>query len=139
LIYLCALLYGVLGPILFFLPEQMAPVFAWKVTPFMTMTIGGWCLGNAWLAYITARRWKWSLVYTLLIYLWLFGIGGAIVLFFFGKAYAPAPSRLAISCHPGSEPDRCAGRVVDWLRLAPANRAEGPAMLKIHRYFAVGL
>jgi hypothetical protein len=68
---------------MYLLPEQLAPVFAWKVTAFMTMTIGGWCLGNAWLAHITARRWEWRLVYTSLVYLWLFGIGELIVLFVF--------------------------------------------------------
>jgi hypothetical protein len=69
--------------LLFFLPEQLAPVFAWNVTPFMTMTIGGWCIGNAWLAWITGRRWQWSLVYSALIYLWLFGAGEILVLFYF--------------------------------------------------------
>lgn len=83
LTYLLALLYTILGAALFFLPTQLAPVFAWKVTPFMTMTIGGWALGNAWLAWITARRWQWSLVYTTLIYLWLFGLGELLVLFNF--------------------------------------------------------
>ena len=74
LTYFTAILYAVLGAFLFFLPEQLAPVFAWKVTAFMTMTIGAWCLGNAWLAWISARRWEWRLVYSALIYLWLFGI-----------------------------------------------------------------
>jgi hypothetical protein len=83
LTYLNAILYAVLGLLLFFLPEQLAPVFAWKVTPFMTMTIGGWCLGNAWLAGVAARRWQWSLVYTALLYLWLFGVGELLVLYTF--------------------------------------------------------
>ena len=83
LTYLNALLYAILGTFLFILPEQLAPVFAWKVTAFMTITIGGWCLGNAWLAWFAARRWKWSLVYTSLIYLWLFGIGELLVLYLF--------------------------------------------------------
>jgi hypothetical protein len=83
LTYVCAFLYAVLGAFLFFLPEKLAPVFAWKVTPFMTMTIGAWCLGNAWLAWITARRWKWSLVFSALLYLWMFGVGELLVLFFF--------------------------------------------------------
>lgn len=83
LTYLLALLYAVLGALLFFLPGTLAPLFAWKVTPFMTMTIGGWCLGNAWLAWITARRWQWSLVYSALLYLWLFGLGELLVLFNF--------------------------------------------------------
>ena len=83
LTYLNAILYTILGGFLFFLPEQLASVFAWKVTAFMTMTIGGWCLGNAWLAWITARRWQWNLVFSALSYLWLFGMGELFVLFFF--------------------------------------------------------
>lgn len=83
LTYLNAVLYAILGAFLFFLPEQLAPVFAWKVTPFMTMTIGGWCLGNAWLAFFAARRWEWNRVYTALIYLWVFGAGELLVLYLF--------------------------------------------------------
>lgn len=83
LTYGLAVLYTVTGAILFVLPESMAPVFAWKVTPFMTMTIGGWCLGNAWLAWITSRRWQWRLVYTALLYLWIFGLLEAAVLIAF--------------------------------------------------------
>src|SRR5688572_25344978 len=83
LTYLTAILYAILGVLLFFLPEQLAFVFAWKVTPFMTMTIGGWCIGNAWLAYVTARRWDWKLVYPALYYLWTFGVTELAVLFAF--------------------------------------------------------
>lgn len=56
LTYLTAILYGVLGLLLFLLSKQLAPVFAWKVTPFMTMIIGGWCLGNAWLVVFALYR-----------------------------------------------------------------------------------
>lgn len=83
LTYLNAILYALLGGLLFALPEQMAPVFAWKVTPFMVMSIGGWCLGNAWLAWFAARRWKWSIIYPSLFYLWSFGIGQSVVVYFF--------------------------------------------------------
>jgi hypothetical protein len=83
LTYLNAALYAILGAWLFFMPEQLAPVFAWKVTPFMTMTIGGWCLGNAWLALFIARRWKWEKVFVSLFYLWIFGVGELLVLYFF--------------------------------------------------------
>ena len=83
LTYACAVLYAILGAALFLLPESLAPVFAWKVTSFMAMTIGGWCLGNAWLAWMSARRWEWGLIYTGLIYLWLFGILELGVLFAF--------------------------------------------------------
>ena len=83
LTYLLAVLYAVLGAWLYFFHESLAPVFAWKVTAFMTMTIGGWALGNAWLAWIAARRWQWNLVFSALLYLWLFGLGELLVLFNF--------------------------------------------------------
>ena len=83
LTYLVSILYALLGVVLFFLPEQMAPLFAWKVTGFMTMTIGGWCLGNAWLAFFAARRWEWRLVQPALIYLWTFGILETLIVILF--------------------------------------------------------
>ena len=83
LTYLLSALYLVLGATLFLLPEQMAPVFAWKVSGFMTMTIGGWCLGNAWLAFLAARRWEWRLVYPALVYLWTFGLLEALIVILF--------------------------------------------------------
>jgi hypothetical protein len=92
LTYLTALLYALLGLLLFLLPEQLAPVFAWKVSAFVTMTIGGWCLGNAWLAFLAARRWQWDLVYGPLLYLWLFGVLEAtVVLLFIAKLQAAHP------------------------------------------------
>ena len=83
LTFLLAILYTILGVLLWLFPTTLAPVFAWKVTPFMTMTIGGWTLGNAWLAWITARRWQWNLVFSALLYLWLFGFGELLVLYNF--------------------------------------------------------
>lgn len=83
LTYACTVLYGLTGLLLFIFPETLAPVFAWKVTPFMVMTIGAWSLGNAWLAFINARRWQWNLNRTSLLYLWLFGVGELLVLFTF--------------------------------------------------------
>lgn len=80
LTYLTGFLYAVLGALLFVLPEQLAPVFAWKVSAFTTMFIGGWCLGNAWLAFGIARRWEWTSTYASLIYLWVFGVGQLFVL-----------------------------------------------------------
>lgn len=79
LTYALSLLYAVLGAALFLSPGPLAPVFAWKVSPFVTMTIGGWCLGNAWLAWISARRWQWRLVYSTVVYLWLFGLAESAV------------------------------------------------------------
>jgi hypothetical protein len=83
LTYLLAFLYALLGAILFFAPVQSSSHFAWKVSAFVTMTIGAWCLGNAWLAWVTAARWEWSRVRTALIYLWLFGVFETVVLVVF--------------------------------------------------------
>jgi hypothetical protein len=83
LTYLLAFLYALLGAVLFFTPVQSSSVFAWKVSPFVTMTIGAWCLGNAWLAWVTAARWEWSRVRTALFYLWLFGLFETMVLVVF--------------------------------------------------------
>jgi hypothetical protein len=132
--YLCALLYGILGAFLFLLPEQLAPVFAWKVTGFMTMTIGGWSLGNAWLAYITARRWEWRLVYTSLIYLWLFGIGELIVLFLFRdklKLEHPIAWLYLITLIINTLAAFVS--VFDYLRIRPSNKLSGPAITKVQR------
>ena len=136
---LCALLYALLGALLFLLPGQLAPVFAWKVTPFMTMTIGGWCLGNAWLAYICARRWQWRLIYTALIYFWLFGIGELLVVFQFR-------SKLALG-HPIAwlylttliiNALAAIMGLSDWWRIHPSTRWSGTPVSSGHRLAAIG-
>ncbi len=131
LTYVCAILYVVLGALLFFLPESLAPVFAWKVTAFMTMTIGGWCLGNAWLAFISARRWEWRLVYSALLYLWLFGIFEAVVLFLFrDKLNLSHPiAWLYLATLLVNVLTALIG-FVDWLRLRPAREPFGPQVSK---------
>lgn len=122
LTYLNAFLYTVLGAILFVLPEQMAPVFAWKVTAFMTMTIGGWCLGNAWLAWISARRWEWRRVYTALLYLWLFGILESWVLISFrDKIQLAHPIAWLYLVTLGVNALTALVGLVDWFRIRPTH------------------
>jgi hypothetical protein len=131
-------LYGTLGALLFLLPEQLAAVFAWKVTAFMTMTIGGWCLGNAWLAYVNARRWEWKLVYTSLIYLWLFGVGELIVLFLFRdklKLEHPIAWLYFITLIINTLTAFIG--VFDYLRIRPSNKLSGPAITKIQSLPAI--
>jgi hypothetical protein len=70
----CAALYTLLGAALFLAPARLSPVFAWKVSDFVAMTIGAWCLGNAWSAFMSARFWRWDLDHPALIYLWVFGL-----------------------------------------------------------------
>jgi hypothetical protein len=138
LTYTCALLYGILGTLLFLFPAQLAPVFAWKVTAFMTITIGGWCLGNAWLAYINARRWEWKLIYTSLIYLWLFGIGELLVLFVFRdklKLEHPIAWLYLITLIINTLAAFIG--IFDYLRIRPSNKLSGPSITKIQRLPAV--
>ena len=127
LTYLLAVLYAVLGALLFFLPESLAPVFAWKVTPFMTMTIGGWCLGNAWLAWVSARRWQWSLVYGSLVYLWIFGVGEFLVLLNFRNALVLAhPIAWLYLITLVINTVAAVIGIVDWIRIKPSLAASSP-------------
>ena len=128
LTYLLAILYAVLGAWLFFFPETLAPVFAWKVTPFMTMTIGGWALGNAWLAWITARRWQWNVVFSALLYLWLFGLGELLVLYNFrSKLVLTQPIAWLYLFTLVVNAIAAVIGIVDWLRIRPSVPSTGSA------------
>lgn len=83
LTYALFALYTIMGFALFVLPVRLSAVFAWNISPFVAMTIGGWSLGNAWATLVAARRWRWSEVYPILIYVWLFGLLQLIVVFLF--------------------------------------------------------
>jgi hypothetical protein len=121
LTYAVAVLYAILGALLFFMPEQLAPVFAWKVTGFMTMTIGGWCLGNAVLAFITARRWEWGLVYPSLVYLWAFGLlETAVLILFRSKLATGHPIAWLYLLTLAVNVLVAAVGIAEWLRLRPA-------------------
>lgn len=139
LTYLTASLYAILGILLFFLPEQLAPVFAWKVTPFMTMTIGGWCIGNAWLAYVTARRWDRKLVYPALFYLWAFGITELIVLVAFrDKLVLVHPIAWLYFITLCVNVITAIVGLFDFFRTRPASQDFGPPTLSLHRVMALG-
>ena len=135
LTYLLALLYAVLGALLFFLPGMLAPVFAWKVTPFMTMTIGGWALGNAWLAWISARRWQWNLVFSALLYLWLFGLGELLVLFNFrSKLVLAHPIAWLYLITLIVNAIAAVIGFMDWLRIRPSARSTGPTFTAFQNF-----
>lgn len=125
--YLLAALYALIGVILFIQPEQQAPVFAWNVTGFMTMTIGAWCLGNAWLAFFTARRWNWQLVYPALSYLWSFGLlEGMIVVSFRDKLNLDYPVAMAYVAAISVNALAAVIGIADWLRVRPAGKVSEP-------------
>lgn len=138
LTYLTAFLYGTLGLFLYIFPEQLAPVFAWKVTPFMTMTIGGWCIGNGWAAFITARRWKWSLVYTALLYLWAFGVSELIVLVLFrAKLQLGHPIAWLYLVTLAVNVIAAVLGIADWIRLHPSTEGYGEKLTSFQRGLAV--
>jgi hypothetical protein len=123
-------LYLLLGVLLFALPSVLSPVFAWKVSAFVTMTIGGWCLGNAWLAWVAARRWTWGRVRTSLLYLWLFGFTELGVLIAFRAnlvlghpiAWLYFVTLLVNVLAAGIG-------VVDWMRTRPSSEPSGPQVV----------
>jgi hypothetical protein len=79
-LYLLTVGYAVTGAILYVAPAWASANFAWRISPFVAMTLGGWCLGNAWLAFTIARRGNWPAVLSPLLYLALFGVFEAAVI-----------------------------------------------------------
>ncbi len=127
LTYLTAGFYAALGAALYLLPGQMAPVFAWNISPFVAMTIGGWCLGNAFLAGISARRWVWRLVYPSLIYLWLFGLfETGVVIAFADKLRLAHPIAWFYLAALGINLTAAAAGAIDFIRLRPGRDPFGP-------------
>jgi hypothetical protein len=74
LTFAVAAAHGAMGLLLFLAPAWAAPHFAWKVSPLVAMTMGGWCLGNAWAALVVASRRRVALVLPGLVYLALFAL-----------------------------------------------------------------
>jgi hypothetical protein len=136
LTYLLGFLYALLGAILFFAPVQFSSVFAWKVSPFVTMTIGAWCLGNAWLAWVTAARWEWSRVRTALIYLWLFGVFETVVLVVFrDKLQLSHPVAWLYIVTLLVNAVAAAWGASEWIRMRHASTAAGEKLTPAMRIF----
>jgi len=90
------------------------------------MTMGGWALGNAWLAWITARRWQWNLVYSALLYLWLFGLGELFVLFNFrDKLVLAHPIAWLYFVTLLINATAAVVGIVDWIRIRPPLSSAG--------------
>jgi hypothetical protein len=73
-LYAIAAGYTLVGAFLFVLPYWAANNFAWRVSPFVAMTIGGWCLGTAWACIVIAKRGNWFAMICPILYLALFGL-----------------------------------------------------------------
>jgi hypothetical protein len=129
LIRILAVLYTVLGAILFAAPSWSAANFSWKISPFVAMTMGGWSLGNAFTAWETARIGRWSLVYANVVYLWVFGLLETAVLVLFRDKLSlnvamAWPYLLALTLNFIV----AVLLTIEWLRTKPEISAEGPGV-----------
>ena len=75
--------FALLGMVLFVAPTWSATRFPWDVSAFVTMTIGGWCLGTAGVAWLAVRDWRWGAAYPNLLFLWSFAVFEIGVLIWF--------------------------------------------------------
>lgn len=119
-------LFTVLGLVLFIAPDWATTNFPWKISPFVAMTMGGWYLGSAFVAWDCARVWRWSSIYAELVLLWLFGLFEVVVLIVHREAlrfdtvmawlYLLSMAVAAITSVTGT---------IDFMRLRPALMVEG--------------
>ncbi len=81
--YALAAMYFALGLVLFLAPHWASENFAWRISPFVAMTIGGWSLGTSWACFTVAKRAHWGALFATIIYISLFGVfeTGVVVLF----------------------------------------------------------
>ena len=138
LTYLVGILFAIVGLILFFAPGLVSANFAWKVTPFVTMTIGGWCLGTAAYALLSARIWRWSLVFACLIYLWVFGVLETGVLALHSdRVTLNSPIAWLYTLTLVLSVVAAALGILDWLRLRPDLKPEGRPLTPVLRLTAI--
>lgn len=72
--------FGLLGTVLYLAPRFSAARLPWSVSAFLAMTMGAWYVGTAFFAWRAVRDWRWPVVHPLLIYVWAFSLGQALVL-----------------------------------------------------------
>jgi hypothetical protein len=80
LTYGVALAYAALGSVLYLAPDFSAARMPWRASDFLVMTVGAWFVGTGVFAWRAARDWRWRVVYPLLIYVWAFSLGQAVLL-----------------------------------------------------------
>jgi hypothetical protein len=71
---LTAVAYLAFGAVLFLAPGWSAERFPWTVSPFVAMTIGGWCIGVTCFSWIGGRRGPIGAVLPILTFVWVFGL-----------------------------------------------------------------
>jgi hypothetical protein len=75
-----AIAYLGFGAVLFLAPAWSAERFPWTVSPFVAMTIGGWCIGVTCFSWIGGRRGPIGAVLPVLTFVWVFGLSEIAVL-----------------------------------------------------------
>jgi hypothetical protein len=137
-LYVCAILFALLGAVLFIVPAWSAENFPWRISPMVAQTIGGWSLGNAFVAWYTANKGRAWLVYPGLLYLLLFGVFEALVLVAFRERLVLAASlawpyilALVLAILAGGS------GLLEWRRLRPEPELEGPPVSSLVRGLAI--
>jgi hypothetical protein len=124
-----AVAYLLLGLVMFALPDWSAHHFPWKVSSFVAITFGAYLLGNAWIAAVAQHTWTLASVYSLLVYLWLFGVlETVIVLVHRDKLITGAVLTVPYLIMLGLTVIAAAVGVADWIRRRPPLRSGGIAI-----------
>lgn len=69
-----AVAYVLTGLPLFLAPGWASENFAWRVSPFLAMTAGAWCIGTAAFTLYAIHRRRWSAVRPCVVYTFAFGV-----------------------------------------------------------------
>jgi hypothetical protein len=124
-----AVTYLLLGLIMFVVPGWSAHHFPWKVSPFVAMTIGSYLLGSTWMAGVIQHTWTFARVYTLLLYLWLFGVLETVVVIIHrDKLAAGAALTAPYLITLGLTVVAALTGLADWRRRRPPLQAGGATM-----------
>jgi hypothetical protein len=78
---LTAAAYLGFGAALFLAPAWAAERFPWTITPFVAMTIGGWCLGVTTFSWIGGRHGPLGTMLPVLAFVRLFGLSEIVVVY----------------------------------------------------------
>ena len=124
-----AVAYLLLGVVMFAFPVWSAHHFPWKVSSFVAITLGSYLLGNAWIAAVAQHTWTFASVYSLLLYLWLFGVlETVVVLIHRDKLITGAVLTVPYLIVLGLTVMAAAAGLADWIRRRPPLRSGGIAM-----------
>jgi hypothetical protein len=127
LTYVVAVLFVAWGGLLFVAPGWAATSFAWDISPFVAMTMGGWYLGAGVMAFVAARVWRWPAAYALLIFAWTFGIlEGVLLVIHRDVLMLSRPLALPYIVVLAVASLATIVGILDWMRKRPAMIAIGP-------------